>query len=370
MADLDSGTVHISQFQTLPVFANNSRKCAYKYYDSVYIYDFESGSKIKIGIDSNFTYYPIYTFSPDDQFVLYMGHYFSLQDSVLHDMQFNTESIEDWLDDSTILAGPPGDRVIHSFNFITGIWDTILIAAQEITAFSNNRSEGLLYYSPFSPQYTKIFAYNPITQSDSLIFDPLINDPNTNCWENVLDIKDMEWSDDDRNMAFFNSMRFVSSSSIYVYKSDIDSLYHYTYCFFSGYRNDLRWLGQDTLIYSNANTLYIEGFALDHPLAVDEQPMNEIPETFSLSAYPNPFNSSATIKYSLFRECRVQLLIYDMMGQVCKELVNDIQPGGVYEVIFNAENFASGIYFYQLRTVPNGRQAGDFVETKKIVLLR
>jgi hypothetical protein len=52
------------------------------------------------------------------------------------------------------------------------------------------------------------------------------------------------------------------------------------------------------------------------------------------------------------------------------ELVNETKAAGNYEVSFSASNLASGIYFYRLQAVPTGRQAGSFVETKKMVLMK
>ena len=84
--------------------------------------------------------------------------------------------------------------------------------------------------------------------------------------------------------------------------------------------------------------------------------------------YPNPFNPSTRIKYSIPSEVKsetvnVKLIIYDLLGKVVATLVNKEQAGGSYEVEFNANGLSSGVYFNRL-------QAGDFVETKKMLLLR
>ncbi len=89
-----------------------------------------------------------------------------------------------------------------------------------------------------------------------------------------------------------------------------------------------------------------------------------IPETFSLSQnYPNPFNPATVIKYSLSENRFVSLKIYDALGKEVAVLVNEKKDAGAYNVEFNAGNFASGIYFYQIK-------AGDFVETKRMMLLK
>jgi hypothetical protein len=82
-----------------------------------------------------------------------------------------------------------------------------------------------------------------------------------------------------------------------------------------------------------------------------------------LQNYPNPFNPTTTIKYTLPHTGHVTLRIYDILGRVVTELVNGTQEAGYKSVQFDASGLACGIYFYRL-------QAGAFVETKKLVIIR
>jgi len=59
----------------------------------------------------------------------------------------------------------------------------------------------------------------------------------------------------------------------------------------------------------------------------------------------------------------IQLKVYDVLGKEVASLVNEYKPAGSYEVLFDAAGLASGIYYYRLK-------AGDFTETKKMILLR
>ena len=89
-----------------------------------------------------------------------------------------------------------------------------------------------------------------------------------------------------------------------------------------------------------------------------------IPEYYSLSQnYPNPFNPVTTISYEIPKEGFVKILIYDITGREIMELVNDFKQAGKYFVNLNGINLASGVYFYKL-------EAGDFVATKKMVLVK
>ena len=90
----------------------------------------------------------------------------------------------------------------------------------------------------------------------------------------------------------------------------------------------------------------------------------EVPTDFSLSQnYPNPFNPTTIIQFSLSQAGDVTLKIYNLLGEKVKTLADEYREAGKHFVQFNANNLASGIYFYQL-------QAGSFVETKKMILLR
>ena len=79
--------------------------------------------------------------------------------------------------------------------------------------------------------------------------------------------------------------------------------------------------------------------------------------------YPNPFNPSTTIRYSIPEASFTTLKIYDALGNEVSSLVNETKSAGTYEVEFNASDFSSGIYYYTLK-------AGSFTETKKMILMK
>ena len=95
------------------------------------------------------------------------------------------------------------------------------------------------------------------------------------------------------------------------------------------------------------------------------------PKNFTLSQnYPNPFNPTTKIYYSIPTQSKVIIKVYDILGNEIETLVNEEKSAGTYELTWDAANLPSGVYFYQLRTMPIGRQAGGFIATKKMVLLR
>jgi hypothetical protein len=91
---------------------------------------------------------------------------------------------------------------------------------------------------------------------------------------------------------------------------------------------------------------------------------NKPPYSFNLDQnYPNPFNPTTSIRFSLPSERFISLTVYDVLGSEIAILVNEDKPAGDYEVEFDGNGLSSGIYFYQLK-------AGNFIQTKKMILLR
>ncbi len=89
-----------------------------------------------------------------------------------------------------------------------------------------------------------------------------------------------------------------------------------------------------------------------------------IPTTAKLyQSYPNPFNPTAQIEYSIPRQGLVTITIYNILGERVETLFSGMQSAGMHEVTFNGERFASGVYFYHL-------QAGAYSLTKKMMLLK
>ena len=100
-----------------------------------------------------------------------------------------------------------------------------------------------------------------------------------------------------------------------------------------------------------------------------ERVTSEVPTEFRLEQnYPNPFNPSTTIRYELPKASHVTLKVYNILGEEVATLVNTMQDAGFKSVDWNStDNFgiavASGVYFCRL-------QAGEFVQTNKLLLLR
>ena len=93
----------------------------------------------------------------------------------------------------------------------------------------------------------------------------------------------------------------------------------------------------------------------------------ETPEklfTFNLEAnYPNPFNPSTTISFSISERAKVTLMVYDILGNEIYTIINEEREGGNYTINFDASDLTSGIYFYRLT-------AGGFSQSRKMLLIK
>lgn len=96
---------------------------------------------------------------------------------------------------------------------------------------------------------------------------------------------------------------------------------------------------------------------------LDVEENSSIIKSYSLSAYPNPFNPAATLEFNIPIAGHVELKIYDALGKEVTTLINEVKKEGSYKVQFNASSLPSGIYLCRMN-------AGAYNVTKKIILLK
>ncbi len=103
----------------------------------------------------------------------------------------------------------------------------------------------------------------------------------------------------------------------------------------------------------------------------DIKDVDYLPTEFKLEQnYPNPFNPSTRINFQIPSNAFVQLEVYDILGRKIKTLINKEMNSGTYYADFDGSDFASGVYIYRLRATPMGGQAGNFVSTKKMLMIK
>jgi len=102
---------------------------------------------------------------------------------------------------------------------------------------------------------------------------------------------------------------------------------------------------------------YLEPYTMDDSSDI-------MPSSYSLDkAYPNPFNPTTTVGFSLSSAAYVDVTVYDITGRVIENLVGEYKSEGPHKVVWNASNMASGVYFVQLNV-------DGFTDTQKLMLIK
>ncbi len=141
---------------------------------------------------------------------------------------------------------------------------------------------------------------------------------------------------------------------------------------------DVRCLAIDSAGYIFAGTASGGVFRSVEPATSVIELAGEVPSEFSLEQnFPNPFNSATKIQFSLAWSNYVTLKAYSTSGAEVATLFSGLLPVGTYVVGWDADGLASGVYFYRLRASTLSRrvstlagQPGEYIETKKLILLK
>lgn len=109
----------------------------------------------------------------------------------------------------------------------------------------------------------------------------------------------------------------------------------------------------------SANIVFLAFSDYNTGVRGSENPVRPI--TFTLEQnFPNPFNPSTRIEYIVKEPCQVNLVVYNLTGQIIKEFFNSYKPPGIYSITLNMQEIPSGIYFYRI-------QMGNFQAVKKMI---
>ena len=123
--------------------------------------------------------------------------------------------------------------------------------------------------------------------------------------------------------------------------------------------------GSGSLVVTNASDIDLKLFS---------QPLASLPVHFALHQnYPNPFNPTTSISFDIPNSSLVTLKVYNILGQEVATLLDHIQyDQGSYQSQFNANNFASGVYFYRItaQTVNGQGKDNSFTDVKRMLLIK
>lgn len=123
--------------------------------------------------------------------------------------------------------------------------------------------------------------------------------------------------------------------------------------------------------YHAGSVMYLDDLAFSGTTAVDENSAQmQIPERFALGqSYPNPFNPSCMIEYSVPEISKVSVKVYDIMGREITTLFQGINVPGSHKVVFQPDQLPAGLYFYQM-TATALKSGKTFSEVKKTMYVK
>ena len=124
-----------------------------------------------------------------------------------------------------------------------------------------------------------------------------------------------------------------------------------------------KWGEDEAGAYGRWLMSIVSGGELNKPAFLRGSVNEEAPGEMELASYPNPFNPSTTIRFSLPQASRVNLTVFNTLGEKVVTLVDEEKVAGVHNVRFDASSIASGVYLYRLI-------AGDYVLTRKVIVLK
>jgi V8-like Glu-specific endopeptidase len=122
------------------------------------------------------------------------------------------------------------------------------------------------------------------------------------------------------------------------------------------------WLRNSRHLRIDREIFYAFKGILENKISGMESSKNQRIEYYLSEAYPNPFNPSTKIEYSIPKPSKVKIVVYNILGEEVAELVNDFKGKGNYKTEFNAGNMSGGVYIIRMR-------AGAFNDFRKVILL-
>jgi hypothetical protein len=161
--------------------------------------------------------------------------------------------------------------------------------------------------------------------------------------------------------AFITMQLAIEADSIRIYPlSELGSVTNYNETFYPS--NDGKFIVKLDQDLDGTTWFGVETFG--NPLTLPNETQPDGPESFELyQNFPNPFNPTTNIRYSIKERSDVKINVYNNLGQVIKELILGEKTPGRYEIQLDMSEFSSGLYYYQLST-------NNFVQTRKLLLMK
>ena len=365
-ADGSGKVVNPFPHQKLPVFTHKTHKAFYSRgipNDGIEIYmvDFEQDT---IFVLARAAHGLVESVSPNDKYIFLNGEtalYYSFEKDTVIDTGIKLyryyDPVMDWINDSTIVYINDENKIIR-FCFTQGTLDTLIRygLGEYITGIAVHRERNFIAYG-YSKDDVLIKFFFLHNGADSIIFNfEWVKD-----WGSPLRYVYLTWDSSFTKLAFLgdHSVSFTSSD-IFIYDISQRKTFAYSDAHY-GYKYNLNWLNEDTLIYENANGSGVFGFALQDtlyeiPVGIHHSTQPILPTAFQLNAYPNPFNSYTTIEIKGVQSGHIILSIFDLTGRLVFEQTIRMEQGSTVKFLWNGigkngKPLASGIYYAIVRNI-------------------
>ena len=369
------GTYHkLTNFTSVPAFANNSHKAAYVVTHStfdkdIYIHDFEKDSSYFLANYDVSGGRGLIISPSDDKIMILSGSplYYSFNDSSLHYPGFRIIGGDmNWISDTTVTYWSTINQ-IYTYNINNFNIDTLVtLTTGDIRGLAYNNKLNVMAYSWDINQGDNAFInlYYLNSKRDTTVYNYLEDGPTLGAYPFPIYFEYLSWIAEYGKLGFIGQI--VLNPFSFIYAFDYNSSQTYLYTDFNGNidpKVDLNWMNKDTMLYvSSYGFLY--GIDATKPVGVWEYSHEDI-DQLNVKVYPNPFNPATQIKYSIPEQSLVTVKIFDMLGNEIVTLINAYKLAGNYEVKFNASKYklSSGIYICTLRV-------GNRLKSNKMIYLK
>jgi hypothetical protein len=246
----------------------------------------------------------------------------------------------------------------------TALWQVINEIGYTFNHWNDGSTTATKTFNPNSTQtYTAYYTGKPLTANRNLNTGTVYNQPIVLYWNEHPNV----------NVTQYQIWRRVKHNGVMGTAELIATVNRGTTSYVDGDYNLTRSYTNDLLYYdvrpyySTENTYsddnWVAVFGVLMPKTSDSTMVTAIEFENSLSNFPNPFNPTTIIKYSIKESGHVSIKVFDLIGQQVAELVNEEKEAGSYSVSFDASHLPSGVYIYTINS-------SSFVQTRKMLLMK